>query len=134
MDSLHPLPRHMKIPGEDGYRTPTVEDAEYDLSTDDNGNPAWPPAGLTLRHAHTSALDSLGGHSVRKSFGLGRMASKGKNNSSSKPNTAGSVDDTETDSSSLDLSWKERIRHFTWAYFTLTMATGGIANALYAGE
>lgn len=129
MDSLHPLPRHMKIPGEEGYRTPTVEDAEYDLSTDDNGIPAWPPAGSTLRHAHTSALDSLRTHSVRKS---NVMVSKGKNNSSSKSNTAGSEDDTETDSSSLDLSWKERIRHFTWAYFTLTMATGGIANVLYS--
>lgn len=28
------------------------------------------------------------------------------------------------------LSWKQRIRHFTWAYFTLTMATGGIANVI----
>lgn len=125
MDSLRPLPRHMKTPGEEGYRTPTVEDAERDLSTDDDGNPAWPPAGLTLRHAHTSALDSLRAHSVRKSHG---MVTKEHNNSSSKPN-----DDAETDSSSLNLSWKERIRHFTWAYFTLTMATGGIANVLYAG-
>jgi hypothetical protein len=31
------------------------------------------------------------------------------------------------------LSWKRRIRHITWAYFTLTMATGGIANVLYTG-
>ena len=30
------------------------------------------------------------------------------------------------------LPWRERIRHFTWTWFCLTMATGGIANVLYA--
>lgn len=31
------------------------------------------------------------------------------------------------------LKLKERIRHFTWTWFTMTMATGGIANVLYTG-
>ncbi|KAF2712676.1 hypothetical protein K504DRAFT_372809 [Pleomassaria siparia CBS 279.74] len=30
-----------------------------------------------------------------------------------------------------NLSFRERIRHFTWTWFTMTMATGGIANVLY---
>ena len=34
----------------------------------------------------------------------------------------------------VKLSFKERIRHFTWTWFTMTMATGGIANVLYTGE
>ncbi|SLM35795.1 hypothetical protein LPUS_00440 [Lasallia pustulata] len=29
--------------------------------------------------------------------------------------------------------WRERIRYFTWTFFTMTMATGGIANVLYTG-
>ncbi|KAF2116003.1 voltage-dependent anion channel-domain-containing protein [Lophiotrema nucula] len=30
-----------------------------------------------------------------------------------------------------NLSFRDRIRHFTWTWFTMTMATGGIANVLY---
>jgi hypothetical protein len=30
------------------------------------------------------------------------------------------------------LGFKHRMRHFTWTWFTMTMATGGIANVLYA--
>ena len=30
-----------------------------------------------------------------------------------------------------DLRFKERLRHFTWTWFTMTMATGGVANVLY---
>ena len=29
------------------------------------------------------------------------------------------------------LAIRERVRHFTWTWFTMTMATGGIANVLY---
>lgn len=29
------------------------------------------------------------------------------------------------------LGFRERIRHFTWTWFCMTMATGGIANVLY---
>ena len=30
-----------------------------------------------------------------------------------------------------NLALKERIQHFTWSWYTMTMATGGIANVLY---
>ena len=32
------------------------------------------------------------------------------------------------------LGFRGRIRHFTWTWFTMTMATGGIANVLYTGS
>ena len=41
------------------------------------------------------------------------------------------LDDPET-RRDAKLPWRERIRHFTWTWFCLTMATGGIANVLYA--
>lgn len=31
------------------------------------------------------------------------------------------------------MGFRERIRHFTWTWFCMTMATGGIANVLYSG-
>ena len=33
-----------------------------------------------------------------------------------------------------DLPWRERVKHYTWTYFTMTMATGGIANVLHQCE
>jgi hypothetical protein len=39
----------------------------------------------------------------------------------------------EEESGREKLSWRERLRHFTWTWFTMTMATGGIANVLYTG-
>lgn len=32
------------------------------------------------------------------------------------------------------LGWNERVRHFTWNFFSMTMATGGIANLLHTSK
>lgn len=120
------VPRHMRSPGDDGYRTPTIEDAERTLSLlgvrDSPGNNA--------REVHTSALEAA----------LQRVSSRATETTANnhlhhcKERDGLSLTQRVTTSSTSALSWKKRIRHITWAYFTLTMATGGLANVLYEGK
>ncbi|KAL2434857.1 Malic acid transport protein [Exophiala dermatitidis] len=53
----------------------------------------------------------------------------------SSTDTSSSSQDDDSSSSDEDklkrLSWRQRLKHVTWAWFTLTMATGGIANVLH---
>jgi hypothetical protein len=41
--------------------------------------------------------------------------------------------DTSAEDELRNMRFRDRIRHFTWTWFTMTMATGGIANVLYTG-
>lgn len=120
------IPRHMRTPGEEGYRTPTVEDAERDLSTDADDRMSFPTP-QALRQVHTSALESIQGPSPR--MDPGKIKRKGDSQA------VGSLGETDAEEPGVaSLGWRQRIRHFTWAFFTLTMATGGIANVLYTGK
>ena len=105
------IPPHMPLPGQDGFRTPNVQD--YEQNDQD---------------AHSSHLgptqDSVGGriHAPLRT----------------PPTSAGlfckhSVNLNKVNLTLEALHWRERIRHFTWTFFTMTMATGGIANVLYSG-
>lgn len=120
------VPRHMRSPGDDGYRTPTIEDAERTLEI--LGAADSPSS--NAREVHTSALEAT----------LQRVSSRAtehtahKEYNRSKDRDGSSLTQRVTHSSASTLSWRKRIRHVTWAYFTLTMATGGLANVLYAGE
>ncbi|CAL5869375.1 uncharacterized protein PFLUO_LOCUS3604 [Penicillium psychrofluorescens] len=117
--------RHKRTRGEDGYRTPTIEDAERALYlVDQEDSP-----GSRVRDVHTTALVAA----------LQQVPSRAtaESNRRCKELPGGPAYDGEslsrrrTDASATSLSWKKRIRHVTWAYFTLTMATGGLANVLY---
>ena len=88
------IPQHMLSPGQDGYRTPTIEDYEKQQ----HGDPSNPHG----KHHNHHLLRINSGH------------------------LAHNIID--------HLHWKERIRHFTWTFFAMTMATGGIANVLYSGK
>ncbi|KAF7522603.1 hypothetical protein PCG10_007323 [Penicillium crustosum] len=118
------LPRHMRIPGEDGYRTPTIEDAERALSV--LGTVEESPSG-GIREAHSSALDAA----LQRASSRATVKTKPDKESTAcrEYNGLGLFGLKRTVSG--ELSWKKRIRHVTWAYFTLTMATGGLANVLY---
>ncbi|KAL9126831.1 MAG: hypothetical protein Q9217_004182 [Psora testacea] len=100
---------HMIPPGQEGYRTPMIEDLEAV-----NGQASEKSRGeLSKNSLHTRLPRSpnavFGHHSASAS-----EASLGER--------------------LLDrLQWRERIRHYTWTFFTMTMATGGIANVLYTG-
>ena len=123
----------MRRPGDDGYRTPTIEDAERELVRKD-ANVFLPPAERRARDVHTSALEALHNPSYRVSEGTSaKDYAPGKEEDQEEPGISRSHIKC-SESHSMNLSWKERIRHFTWAYFTLTMATGGIANVLYTGK
>lgn len=116
----------MRSPGDDGYRTPTIEDAERTLSILGVGD----SPGNNAREVHTSALEAA----------MHRVSSRATDNTANlefnycKEHDGSTLTRRVTSASTSTLSWKKRIRHVTWAYFTLTMATGGLANVLYEGE
>ena len=116
----------MRSPGEDGYRTPTIEDAERALSI----LGAVPESPVNqVREAHSSALEAA----LQRASSRATVKSEkpSKDNACREHNGLGLFGLKRTVSG--ELSWKKRLRHVTWAYFTLTMATGGLANVLYQG-
>ena len=109
------IPKHMRSPGHDGYRTPTIEDYEVQ-----GGGPTTPNGAQTPDGVATS-----NGHSTPNSMHHRQPHARHHLNLSSS-SLAHSILDK--------LHWRERVRHYTWTFFTMTMATGGIANVLHTGE
>jgi hypothetical protein len=124
------VPRHLRRPGDDGYRTPTIEDAERYCQ---DGVLLFPSQ--SIREAHTTALGALNDPELRHTWS---KSTEDDTAGRSRPNGVAGVDGSKSEKPEYDrnqnLTWKQRIRHLTWAYFTLTMATGGIANVLYNSE
>lgn len=77
--------------------------------------------------------DSEGFGIEKKSEHVSDRGKSGRRNQS--PGDMGVLQGAERESDpQRNLSWRERIRHFTWTWFCMTMATGGIANVLYTGS
>lgn len=133
MDSASEIPRHLRLPGDEGYRTPTIEDTENSVNQ-------WPY--LSNDFAQLQQIPSIGEIHANTLDAINRLAYRTKSRDADgsvptvKLRTRSSQGSSEvrTESEIPDkLSVKQRVRHLTWAFFTLTMATGGIANVLYSG-
>lgn len=96
--------RHRLRPGQDGYLTPTIED--FDHPANARNRKTQGPGPLSTQK---NAAEYTSAHEKRESL------QQHQTNQSSQHN-----------SSIGKLGWKRRIKHITWAYFTLTMATGGM--------
>ena len=109
------LPKHMLSPGQDGYRTPTIEDFEAQNDGCITSNAAPTPYQVVTPNG-CSTPNSL----------QYRLPHNRHHLNLSNSSLAHSILD--------ELHWRERARHFTWTYFTMTMATGGISNVLHNGK
>ena len=128
------IPVHTRAPGQDGYRTPTGEDYEnharqylknkanrpsnisgsyfaFDGSENDTSNTTAGRRNVRIQSPPASGCGTPRASINRSRLSLSAVGEKLIEN----------------------LEWKVRIRHFTWTFFTMTMATGGIANVLFAG-
>ncbi|KAI9673454.1 MAG: hypothetical protein M1817_002916 [Caeruleum heppii] len=103
------VPRHLLQPGQDGYRTPTIEDIERHVGASRHRFPRNPASG-----------------SDAPMFG---RAEEQTTNSSGRSEE----NDVENGRTGLEarMRFMQRIEHFTWSWFTMTMATGGIANVIH---
>ena len=114
-----PVPHEFRRAGQDGYRTPMFEDPQHyaHLWNRHIRTPTWTGASTPrLRHDNYH-----GGWSSAAPMPMARLDRTDSSNAS---------DEKETPK---HLPLKLRMKHVTWAYFTITMATGGIANVISAG-
>ena len=100
------MPRDLVPPGQDGYRTPTIED--YELHHNSSG----------------IAQRNVGFSNDSSHIRLPLTPPHFSNRQSANPSS------TSLAHSILDrLQWRERIRHYTWTFFTITMAVSHAPTA-----
>lgn len=108
--SIDTVPRFLRSPGDEGYRTPTIEDVERQRNRPD----------VAIPQASTRSYFDTG---------LGQPAETHEGPITNGETSSQKIDDEEFADA---LPWRIRLKHLTWAFFTFTMATGGIANVLYS--
>jgi hypothetical protein len=98
--------------------------------------------GQTSRRSSTSP--STSGRHLRVAFPIGTYGTNGlsSDNSSTLADSecqeaadghSDAAAAASTDSAPQELAWSDRMKHFTWTWYTLTMATGGVVNVLHEG-
>ena len=107
---LHPP--HMILPHQDGYRTPTGEDLENHFTSRKTRLKRAQNGGATSPKEEQNSFFYMRPASARSHLSISMMALSEK------------LDEK--------IEWKQRIRHFTWNFFSMNMATGGVANVLHS--
>lgn len=127
---LHP--RHMAEPGEEGYRTPTGEDIELTRELHVRA------LADTMRHRGSrltavSACDSEDEQHVPAIPPREEKADGGQGAPQPPADHSGQrIKPHDHGMYGLSaLNWRQRLKHFTWTFFTITMATGGLSSVLY---
>lgn len=113
--------RQLRKPGEDGCRTPTIEDPEHPAYHRDETSGFASTLCDGFEHDAMELPSHLG--CKGRHFGHNPHYCHARDHSDELPGWH----------PPSKLSFKQRIKHVTWAYFTITMATGGIANVLSTG-
>ena len=108
----HVFTPYLRQPGEDGYRTPVIEDPEHPAHHRQR----------TVQSAHSSSTQAFPGLSqgvLQTSSGPEHTSHSEKSHPSHEYNRYHLPEHLPRN------LWWQRIKHVTWAYFTSTMATGG---------
>jgi hypothetical protein len=115
MPTAHDHRGHTLRRGDDGWRTPTIEDAHHPANLYSDHDPDDFDLNRHFETCHHRHSRSHRLHSASE-----EMRDPPSNDSS-------------INSQPKCLPWRQRLKHVTWAWFTLTMATGGIANVICGG-
>lgn len=117
MDDHNPDPG-ARQPNNDGWRTPVIEDDNHPLNL-------WRTQQLEIQgnglESHFSAHNGL----AKEQFDRFQKARK----PILKRPTSWHFHPVHEE----HLPWRERVKHTSWAWFTMCMATGGLANTLHTG-
>lgn len=113
------------VPGQDGWRSPTIEDAHH-------------PRNLEMHRSHTSQLSEKS-RAPPEVDGVHHRRTEARPSASTRRTSSATFDQHGDNHASAEepvqhLSIRQRIKHVTWAWFTIVMATGGVASTLRAGR